>query len=308
MLDWETFLITLYDLVDTFCKRLPPKRPRPGPEASLSVSEVITLLVLSQWGHFTSERAFYRWAQRHLQSAFPTLPDRSQFNRLARQHQGQVEAFFVFTTTWARETPSLFEILDGYGAKVRNLNRRGSGWLDLFANKGHCSRLGWYYGFCILDAVTPEGYLRGFGFGPASTNDMTLAETFLALRQRPDPRLVTVGTPSQGVYLTDRGFNGYDTQMRWVMDYQASIVCPPRACDPHTWPKGLHHLLASLRQIVETVHEKMLHTFRLESERAHTLGGFGVRLAARASLHNVCIWLNRQLGRPGLTFADLIAW
>jgi len=31
-------------------------------------------------------------------------------------------------------------------------------------------------------------------------------------------------------------------------------------------------------------------------------------LAAKVALHNFCIWLNRQLGRPDLAFADLIDW
>jgi hypothetical protein len=32
-------------------------------------------------------------------------------------------------------------------------------------------------------------------------------------------------------------------------------------------------------------------------------------LAARVALHNFfCIWLNDQLGRPRLSFADLMGW
>jgi hypothetical protein len=31
-------------------------------------------------------------------------------------------------------------------------------------------------------------------------------------------------------------------------------------------------------------------------------------LAAKMALHNFCIWLNAQLGRPRLAFADLVAW
>jgi len=30
--------------------------------------------------------------------------------------------------------------------------------------------------------------------------------------------------------------------------------------------------------------------------------------AARVTLHNLCIWLNEQLGRPRLAFADLLGW
>jgi hypothetical protein len=31
-------------------------------------------------------------------------------------------------------------------------------------------------------------------------------------------------------------------------------------------------------------------------------------LAAKMALHNFCIWLNTQLGRPRLAFTDLVAW
>jgi hypothetical protein len=31
-------------------------------------------------------------------------------------------------------------------------------------------------------------------------------------------------------------------------------------------------------------------------------------LAAKITLHNFCIWLNEQLGRPSLAFADLVDW
>jgi hypothetical protein len=44
MLGVDTFLTTLYVIVDDFCHSHPPKR-NPGPEASLSESEVITLAI-----------------------------------------------------------------------------------------------------------------------------------------------------------------------------------------------------------------------------------------------------------------------
>jgi hypothetical protein len=76
MLDVDTFLTALYVMVDDFCHSQPPKR-RPGPKASLSDSEVITLAIFARWGRFCGERDFYRYARRRLHDAFPTLPDRS---------------------------------------------------------------------------------------------------------------------------------------------------------------------------------------------------------------------------------------
>ena len=52
--------------------------------------------------------------------------------------------------------------------------------------------------------------------------------------------------------------------------------------------------------MVETVFDKLHHAFALDRERPHQPDGFQTRLAARAALHNFCIWLNRQGGRPSL--------
>ena len=65
---------------------------------------------------------------------------------------------------------------------------------------------------------------------------------------------------------------------------------------------------AHLRQIVEVAHSTWTEQFRLDDERPHALDGFLARLAAIAALHNACIWINRQLGREPLAFADLIDW
>jgi hypothetical protein len=56
------------------------------------------------------------------------------------------------------------------------------------------------------------------------------------------------------------------------------------------------------------VYEKLWHTFRLARERPHDLRGFQARLAAKMALQNFCIWVNEQLGRPRLAFADLVNW
>jgi len=73
MVDVDTFLTTLYVMVDDFCHSQPPKR-RPGPEASLSESEVLTLAIFARWSRFTSERDFYRYAKANLCEAFPLCP------------------------------------------------------------------------------------------------------------------------------------------------------------------------------------------------------------------------------------------
>ncbi len=58
MLDVDTFLTALYVMVDDFCHSRPQKERLPGPDASLSPSEVLTLAIFSRWSRFSSERDF----------------------------------------------------------------------------------------------------------------------------------------------------------------------------------------------------------------------------------------------------------
>ena len=95
MVDIDTFLTTLYVMVDDLCKTsLLPESP-PGPPAALSRSETVTLALFRQWQGFGSERGFYRYAQRHVRAAFPSLPTREQCNRQGRQQHEALVACFL---------------------------------------------------------------------------------------------------------------------------------------------------------------------------------------------------------------------
>jgi hypothetical protein len=153
-----------------------------------------------------------------------------------------------------------------------------------------------------------KGVITGFGFGSASTHDQRLAETFFAARAQPSSALPSVGTKAVGVYVADKGFAGDDPHTQWRELYRAEVVSPPHQRSKKQWPKPWRRWLAGLRQVVETIYDKLLNAFRLGRERPHELIGFQARLATKVSLHNFCIWFNAQLGREPLAFADLLTW
>ncbi len=129
-MDQDTFLTTLYVMIDDFCQSEGlHKKHRPGPPASLTCSEVVTLAVFGQWAQFPSERAFYRYALCHLRPAFPTLPDREQFNRLQRQYRDAIVAFSLCLVQQMQAQCCLYEALDSSGIPTRDAKRRGTGWL-----------------------------------------------------------------------------------------------------------------------------------------------------------------------------------
>ncbi len=309
MVDVDTFLTTLYVIADDFCQSRLSERPcRPGPKASLSEGEVITLALFARWSRFASERDFYRYAESRLQDAFPALPDRSQFNRLARSHIGLIEDLCMHLVAMLGVRSSPYEALDSSAMPVRDAKRRGAGWLAGYADIGWSNSLGWYEGFRLLAAVDPTGVVTGFCFGAASASDQPLAETFFATRCYPNPRLPSAGSAASGPYVVDKGFEGAENHRRWFECYGARLICPPKRNARQVWPKRSRRWVASIRQIVESVYDKLFNAFGLWRERPHKLSGLRTRLAARVALHNFCIWLNEQLGRPRLAFADLLGW
>ena len=307
MLDVDTFLTTLYVTVDDFCHSHPPKK-RPGPQPSLSESEIITLTIFAQWSRFASERDFYRYAQTNLLDAFPTLPSRSQFNRLVRSCTQLIEAFFLHLVSLLEVRKSSYEALDSSAMPIRDCKRRGHGWLAGNADIGWSNSIGWYEGFSLLTSVDPTGVITGFCFGAASTADQQMAESFFATRAYPNERLISVGSASSGPYMTDKGFEGVENHLKWLHHYGARVIHPPKRNSKKPWSKRLRRWVASIRQIVESTYDKLFNTFGLWQERPHELEGLRARLAARMALHDFCIWLNDQLGRPRLAFADLLGW
>src|SRR5215207_9634121 len=224
MLDVDTFLTTLYVMVDDLCHSHSPTPKKPGPQAALCASEVITLAIFSRWARFSSERDFYRYARSCLCNAFPTLPDRSQFNRLVRYHTELIEAFVVHLVAVLDAQRPPYEALDSSAMPIRDCKRSGHGWLAGRADIGWSNSLGWYEGFSLLTAVDPTGVITGFCFGAASTADQQLAETFFALRARPNERLISVGSAFSGAYVADKGLEGEENYRRWLESYGAHVI------------------------------------------------------------------------------------
>ena len=202
----DTFLTILHVMVDDFRKHQYPPGRTPGPKASLTRSEAVTLIIFSRWARFRSERDFHRYAVSRLRPAFPALPRRSRSNRLTRRHYGTPAAFFRRLADLLQGQRCVCEALDSSGVPARSAKRRGAGRLPGQADIGWSNRLGWYEGFRLLLSGNPEGVITGFSFAAAGAEDQTLAGDFFAFRHTPHPRLPTPGAPARGWYIADKGF------------------------------------------------------------------------------------------------------
>lgn len=309
MLDLDTFLLEVYCLADEFCKRLTPAL-LPGPAPMLTSAEIITLAITAQHRRFESTRAFYRFAARHLRSAFPGLPSREQFVRRLVRERTVIEAFSVGVCS-AAEPPTRagFEIFDGLPVPTRSIKRSGSGHLPGITDIGLSTRLGFPplinggEGVRVLAACRSDGLVTGFVVAPASVQERHLAESLLALRSGHLVGVETAGAFA-GTYLADKGFEGKACGARWSEALGADVITPPRRSARKTWSKKAESWSQGLRQVIETVFERLLMRCSLVRERPHALSGLLARVAAAVGLHNVTVLLNRRFGRPDLAFLD----
>jgi hypothetical protein len=156
MLDVDTFLTALYVITDDFCHSHRPKK-RPGPTASLSESEVLTLAIFARFCRFASERDFYRYAKSNLRDAFPTLPDRSQFNRCVRSQAGLIEEVALHLARIMEAQVSPYEALDASAMCPLGTPREGGldGWPDRPTSDGLTAWGGTRAFACSLPSTPP---------------------------------------------------------------------------------------------------------------------------------------------------------
>jgi hypothetical protein len=294
--DLETLLISLYVLVDEWRQRRHSPAPRsPGRPPLLSESEVLTLAILSQWSRFRSERDFWRFANVHLRSYFPSLLSQAQLNRRIRALEPQLRALQRDLAEALAEPTAVYHVLDTtlIPAIVRvRACRRG-----LFAGQaafGRCvSKTEWIYGFKVAFSVTPEGVIIAFGLAPANCDERLVGE-FL------------VTSDGHDGYLADKGFSSAKWERHWLEDYGALVAATPQKSARRAWPERACRWAAGKRQLIEGVIAQLKDQFALERHRAKTLSGLLSRLAAKGTAYTCGLYFNARLGRPLRHLADLL--
>ena len=70
------------------------------------------------------------------------------------------------------------------------------------------------------------------------------------------------GTQTLAPYVTDKGFEGARWHRHWSESYGARVICLPKRDILKPWPRRLRRFVAGVRQIVETINEKLHYAFR----------------------------------------------
>lgn len=139
-------------------------------QASLWPSEIVTLAMLFVLKG-SSERAFYRWADRDLRPLFPGLPERTRLFRLFAGHRD-----------WALRClaePTLFGIADSFGIELIQTARLGRS-LQQIARRGKSARR-WIAGVKLGLVLNAHGQVCAWDVDTANSYD---ADAFAHLIER----------------------------------------------------------------------------------------------------------------------------
>src|SRR3712207_320916 len=297
MMDLDSFLVSLYVLVDDWWKAAhPSSAPRkPGRPVLLSESEVLTLAILAQWPRFRSERDFWRFAWAHLRPYFPALCSQSQLNRRIRALAPELRLLQRAFAEDLMEPSAVYRVMDTtlIPAIVRvRASRKG-----LFCGQASfgrsASKTEWVYGFKAALVVDPEGVITAFGLATASSDERPIGEALVA-------------SDRFGAYLADKGFTGVEWERHWMEVYGALVAATPYDDSRRAWSKADRRWASGKRQIIEGVICQLKDFFSLERHRAKTLGGLLARLAAKLAAYTCAQRINDRLGRPKRQLADLL--
>jgi hypothetical protein len=339
-MDLDTFLTTLYVLIDDWYKReIAQYKPiKGGMQERMSDSEVLTVAIAGQWRKgvpWESERSLVRYMQCHGRLWFPTMLNRSAFNRRVRLLCGVLAALQREVSAWLEaDGGSGYEIVDGLPLPVctlANAVRQKQHWL-MHSSRGHGGNHGgWFFGQRWWVSVTPGGSITGWLVADASINERWVFEAFLSVRagdgdlhgplpapqtppdERATPPLGFIGgafAAGQWVrtYLADRGLNGMRWRDHWQSYYAATVIAVPplNTVAFRLWSKADCHWLASHRQPIETTYAILTEVFDIKRVNAHSQWGQYTRLAAKAAAYNLGLFINRLLDRPLRALATLI--
>lgn len=282
--DFADMCTALYCLVDDLYQPLAQQYDhRPGPRATCSDSEVITLTLLAEIGGVDEEVAFLAQMKRHWSALFPVLPERSRYNRRRRALQavtGHIRRQVLRLLDHLQPLDD-FCLIDSLPLPVVGFaHARGRHRWRGLASYGHnASKKMTFYGFKLHLLATYGGLILDFALAPAHLVDGALTETLL----RDKPALTVLG---------DKAYLNAPLQDALRAEQGLVLLTPLRANQRVQHDPALQRLIAHFRQAIETLNSQLSEQFHLERNKAKSLDGLCARVQAKLTAHTLGVLLN----------------
>jgi hypothetical protein len=289
--DTNMELVTLFYIIDEFCKEFEPKwraqriasglvrRNRPY---SLSLSEILTITV---WFHCSNHRTFKHYytdyVRAYLHSDFPQLVSYTRFLEL----MGEVTVPLVTLLVGLLGKPTTANYIDSTKLVVcHNRRIRRNKVFRGLAKRGKSS-MGWFYGFKLHLIVNERGELTSFMVTPGNTPDNNIkAVTKLAGRM-------------QGKLFGDRGYISKEL-FAALWDQGTQLITGIKRNMKNKLLPLMDKMMLRGRSIIETINDQLKNQEQIEHTRHRSPVNFGTNLLSGLIAYQL------QPKKPSLHFTD----
>lgn len=264
-------ILTLFFDIDEFCKQFEPawnnhllkqetkKRNR---RRSLSLSEVMTILVLFHISGYRNLKQFYlEFVSQYLRVEFPNLVS---YNRFVELERDALIPLAAYLQTKRGECTGISFVDSTKLAVCKNLRIPQHRQFADLARRGFTST-GWFYGFKLHLAVSERGELLSWFITPGNTDD-----------RRPVPKLAR---RIWGKLFGDKGYVS-NTLRLLLAESNVEFIAKPKRNMKQQEINLTDKILLRKRAIIETVFDQLKNISQIEHSRHRSFWNFLVNILA----------------------------
>ena len=274
---------------------------RPGRNPDSPDSDILTIAWLLEYVGADSENAGYPRFKEELRELFPSLPERSRFNRRRRNLMAASEVVRETLRTCLPEMDVF--IIDSFPIPICDVKRAKSSTSDLqwadgsgcLATYGHCATKGLetFFGFRGHLITTVAGVPVDFAIAAANIDDRDVL-----------PLLVERGR--YRILLGDKGYISKTLQEEILETENTCLLPTLRRNQKQQYPETFRRLQTRLRRRVETTIGQLTDQFSAARVRARTHWGVRTRMSNKFGACLLGCFLNHALGRPLMALKNLV--
>ena len=253
-------------LYDTYFPNAEARRPGRNPDA-----DILTVGWLLEYIGEDSENSGYRRIKTELKSVFPSLPERSRFNRRRRNLSAASEVIRGALTHYLPQTDVF--IVDSFPMPVCDFKRAKSSKSDLkwadatgtLATYGNCATKSLGNPFFVFRGsliTTTHGLPLDFAIASADTDDREVLRLIAERGRYP-------------ILLGDKGYISQPLQQE-LLETEGTILFPTRRRNQKKqYPQAFRRLHSRMRRRVETTISQLTEQFISPTFGRGRIGGFG---------------------------------
>lgn len=284
--EFDDFCLWMYVVIDEVWQHIAPMFGRPGPAPECSDSELMTMAIVGQCRGWNLETDLIsQWRERR--ELFPTVPERSRFNRRRRNLMHAINCVRQVVLRVLDLAQDRYCTIDSLPVPVVQFHlvpNASREWAAHGATFGKVvTKKQTIFGYKLHLLVTLNGVILDFVLAPAHAADLTVGEELL--REHTD--LIVIG---------DKGYISQRVATDLAETNRLQLWTIPKRNQKQQLPAAVARLLNARRQIIETVHGQLTEQLGVEHNHAHSFWGLCARLYTKLAAHTLSIYLNRLLG------------